>query len=361
MQITLFSLLMSVIWSSVLAAFNYCCRKKKFFIRQLGMTNLLFLYLFSIVRMLVPYTFSFTRVIPSQGVINDFYKSACMDKIGVTQFSLISVLSVIWMGVSTALILKFLFQYRKAVAEVSSCPICEDEQCRRVFHRVLNQSRTELRIAIRRSGNIHVPMGVGIFKKSILLPRQAYSDSELYYILRHEYTHFQNRDLMIKLFMHIYWCIFWWNPVIWFLKRDLSQILEIKCDLDVTERMKNQDKAGYLTAIVKILKQTGAKRQEKAFCGSTALVAGNYESEVIERFRIVSAVDGRKRKNALFTGTWFLIFGILVFLSYSFVIQPECEISRSRIAAGQETPEAAAGNPYRIKCIDGMYHVYFHK
>ena len=31
MQITLFSLFMSVLWSSVLAAFNYFCRKKHFF------------------------------------------------------------------------------------------------------------------------------------------------------------------------------------------------------------------------------------------------------------------------------------------------------------------------------------------
>ncbi len=68
MQITFFSLFMSVIWSSVLAVFNYLCRKKHFFIRQLGITNILFLYLFSVIRMIVPYEFSFTRVIPPQGV-----------------------------------------------------------------------------------------------------------------------------------------------------------------------------------------------------------------------------------------------------------------------------------------------------
>ena len=87
MQITLFSLFMSVLWSSVLAAFNYFCRKKHFFIRQLGMTNVLFLYLFSIVRMLVPYKFSFTRVIPSQGAISDVYRGVCTNKIGTTQIS----------------------------------------------------------------------------------------------------------------------------------------------------------------------------------------------------------------------------------------------------------------------------------
>ncbi len=42
MQVTLFSLVMSVVWSSVLLIFNYFCRKKHFFIKQLGITNFFF-------------------------------------------------------------------------------------------------------------------------------------------------------------------------------------------------------------------------------------------------------------------------------------------------------------------------------
>ena len=72
MQITLFSLLMSVVWSSALAVFNYICRKKHFFVRQIGVTNVLFLYLFSMARMMIPYKFSFTRVIHSKGPVSNF-------------------------------------------------------------------------------------------------------------------------------------------------------------------------------------------------------------------------------------------------------------------------------------------------
>lgn len=359
MQITLFSLFMSVIWSSVLAAFNYFCRKKHFFIRQLGVTNLLFLYLFSIVRMAVPYKFSFTRVIPSQGALDDLYRGAYVNKIEGTQISFLSVLAIIWMSVSAVLFLRFVFQYRRAMKEFSSYRVCEDEQCKRVFNRVLNQSRYEMRIKIRRSEYVNIPMGVGIFHKSIILPEETYSDSELYYILRHEYTHFQNRDLLVKILIHIYWCIFWWNPVIYLLRRDLAQILEIKCDLDVTDKMENQDKAGYLTTIVTMLKNAEAKRAEKTFYGATALVARTYESEIIERFKIVSASYSNKRKNLLFTGSWFVIFGLLIFLSYSFVIQPDYEMLGSGSVAGEELSKSAADGLYRIECIDGRYHVYF--
>lgn len=354
MQITFFSLFMSVIWSSVLAVFNYFCRKKHFFIRQLGITNILFLYLFSVIRMIVPYEFSFTRVIPPQGVFEKLCQDVYITNQEKTQISPLSILAAIWMIVSVILIARFIFQYIRAMRHFSTCSIRTDEQCKRVFNRVLNVSRAQLKIDIRSSADISIPMGVGIFRKSILLPEEEYSDSELYYILRHEYTHFQNKDLVIKILIHIYSCIFWWNPVIYLLKRDLAQILEIKCDLDVTDNMANQNKAQYLATIVTMLKNAGAKSQEKTFYGTTALVSKDYDSEIIERFRLVSASYDPNKKNILFTGSWFLIFCMFIFLSYSFVIRPDVHPSTN--ALGTET---TTGNTYSIECVDGTYYVHF--
>lgn len=355
MQITLFSLFMSVIWSSVLAAFNYFCRKKHYFIRQLGITNILFLYLFSIVRMLVPYKFSFTRVIPSKGAFSDLCKGAYANNIGTARISPLSMLAIAWAIVSAALLVRFLIQYMKAMHEFSVYRICEDEQCQRVFQRVLNHSSKQMKVRIRSSASVSIPMGAGVFRKSIILPEETYTDSELYYILRHEYTHFQNRDLVLKILIHIYWCIFWWNPAIYVLKRDFAQILEIKCDLDVTDNMANKEKAGYLTTIVTLLKNAEIKREQKLFYGTTALVARNYESEIIERFKIVSASAGFKRRNLIFTGSWFLVFGMLIILSYSFVIQPDYGTPESGGAAGGQ----AVDRPYYIECIDDTYYVHF--
>lgn len=356
MQITFFSLFMSVIWSSVLAVFNYFCRKKHFFIRQLGVTNILFLYLFSVIRMIIPYEFSFTQVIPPQGVLSDICRDPYIGQARTSRISLLAVLAVVWAVVSSVLILRFAFQYTKAMREYSSYRVREDEQCKRVYNRVLNVSKTQMNIAVRSSSHVKIPMGAGIFRKSILLPEETYSDSELYYILRHEYTHFQNRDLAVKILIHIYGCVFWWNPAIYLLKRDLAQVLEIKCDLDVTARMGNRHKAEYLSTIVAMLRNAGTRRKEKAFYGATDLVSKDYESEIIERFKLVSASYGHKRKNALFTGSWFLVFAMLIFLSYSFVIRPDYELPLDESVVGQEQ---TAGNSYSIECVDGTYYVHF--
>ncbi len=356
MQITLFSLLMSVVWSSALAVFNYICRKKHFFVRQIGVTNVLFLYLFSMARMMIPYKFSFTRVIHSKGPVSNFCRSASFHNIGTSRISFWTVLSVLWGMVSAVLILRFICQYLKAVKEFSTYRIREDDQCKKVFQQVINESKKRVKMNIRYSQYINIPMGVGIFRKSIILPDEKYSDSELYYILRHEYTHFLNHDLVLKSLIYIYGCIFWWNPVIYLIKKDLAQIMEIKCDLDVTEQMEKCSRAEYLTTIVTMLKNADENRAEKILYGTAALVSKKYELEILERFKIVSAYE-HKRKSILLNGSWFMILVTLVFISYSFVFQPYYETVDVEIMTETELSNLSA--TYTIKCKGDIYRVYF--
>ena len=353
MQITLFSLFMSVIWSGALVVFNHFCRKNPFLIRQLGITNLLCLYLFPVLRMILPCEFSFTRVIDSPEVFDDIYAN----KTGAVQITVVTVLLTVWAAVAVVLLLRFAVQYRRMLKIFSTCSVCESEQCRRVFNRVLNTCKRQVKVEIRQSRYIQIPMGAGIFRRCILLPEKEYSDSELYYILRHEYTHFQNRDLTVKIFMYIYWCIFWWNPVIYFLKKDMEQLLEIKCDLDVTAHMGNRDKAEYLATIVAMLKNAEAKKEERLFCGAATLVSGSGGAKIVERFQIVSSGCGNGRKNGLFAGGWLLIFVLLTAASYSFAVRPDYEMPEE--AAADDRNPAASG--YRMECIDGTYYVHFNE
>lgn len=358
MQITLFSLFMSVVWSSVLVVFNYFCRKKHFFIRQLGITNVLFLYLFSIVRMLVPYEFSFTRVIHSKGPVSSLCTNAYINDAGTMQVPVLTVFTIVWAAGSAVLLVRFICQYRKAMKTFSGYDVCKEEQCRRIFQRISGETKYRMKINIRCSDDIMIPMGVGLLHKSIILPEKVYSDSELYHILRHEYTHFQNRDLILKMLGYIYWCIFWWNPAVYLLKRDLAQILEIKCDLDVTKDMEHKEKAEYLTTIVTVMKNARAGRRQKAFYGTAALVFQNCESELVERFKIVSGSSGLKRENFVFTGAWFLMIGILVFASYSFVIHPDYETPKEETAAVSGKSNGISGS-YQIERVNDKYYVHF--
>ena len=75
---------------------------------------------------------------------------------------------------------------------------------------------------------------------------------------------------------------------------------------------------------------------------------------------MVSVSRGCERKSMVFTGAWFLMVVMLVFVSYSFVIQPENEAQGNGIASGAESAEGGAGGVYSVKCTeDGTYYVYF--
>ena len=112
-----------------------------------------------------------------------------------------------------------------------------------------------------------------MFRKKILLPRIDYSEEELLYILLHEYIHFANRDIFVKLLVSLFCMIFWWDPVAHLLKQDLEQTLEIKCDLSVAKCLNMEERACYLRTIISTLKHSNL--QNTPPCAATAFFNGN--------------------------------------------------------------------------------------
>lgn len=359
MQITVFSFFTSMVWSSLLVAIIYLFRKKCFFMKQFGIASLIFLYLFCITRMVIPFELPFTKVLTAKGAFSTIYRIVGINKIGISNVSILLLLFIIWIVVSVILLVRFAYQYFVETKEISSYLIRVDGQCTRVFKKVMHDSNIRMKIDIRHTDTVKIPMGIGILKKSIILPNEDYSDSELYYILLHEYTHFLNRDLFTKMLIHIFCCIFWWNPVVYLLRKDLNQTLEIKCDLCITEHMDNGSKVDYLTTIVSTLKKISTKKTSKTFYGTVALVAKDYESEIVERFRMISEKHNFRNKSKASIVVWLLIFWMIFISSYSFVVQPYYDVSREDIETGADTHEIRPDNSYIIKNKDGTYTLYF--
>lgn len=95
--------------------------------------------------------------------------------------------------------------------------------------------------------NIKVPCSpfvTGIFKPSIFLPEQEFSNSELTFIFQHELIHYKNKDLWVKLISSIICILHWFNPLVWILNKNLGDSIEKTCDaqvvssLDFTQRQK---------------------------------------------------------------------------------------------------------------------------
>ena len=107
------------------------------------------------------------------------------------------------------------------------------------IYSIMNQiagNRAE-KIRVIETTLVNTPMIAGLMKPTIYLPKIIFSDTELYNILLHEWTHYIHKDIWIKFLLKLLCIIYWWNPFLYLLKHDIDDTLEIKCDISITTKM----------------------------------------------------------------------------------------------------------------------------
>ena len=354
MGVTIFSVFMAILWSSVVILIQYAFVKKRYFVKIFGISSVLMICIFAVVRMLVPVEFPFTKEIVNTRLWNGLYTYLCRENIHMFGgiYTRADVLLFIWVTVAAALSVSFAVKYRKSVSEISNLETVYNEQAERILREVIEAAGRPVRVKIITSPSIKVPLGMGIFNKVILIPNQKYSDDEMFSILLHEVTHFINKDIPLKVLIQFFCCFFWWNPLVYLLRKELEQVLEIKCDLSVVEDMGKAEKIKYLSTILRVIKEQGNSVNPYNF--ESASIAGcNSGAKLVERFKIVS--DGKNGGDKLKKAAWHVLFICIILASYSFVIQPEYETPEEEIITDEDTFEITAENTYLIKQNNGKY------
>ena len=321
MQVTLFSFFSSVLWSSVLIVGIYALRKVRRFRTSFGLSALVLLYLFSIMRILFPLELPHVIELGIDEVYPQIYRFLTTDhSYGEhLNFSYVDALVCIWVVGIIILTARYIVDYHKAMRSITkyASPCGQHEYTS--LDAVKRDIGRSMKVSLCTVPNISVPFGIGIFRKTILLPQNNYTDRELYYILLHEYTHFLNRDIPVKMMVSVFCCIFWWNPVAYLLKADLEQTLEMKCDASVARHLDTQGKAAYLRTIVGVIKQSSTKRPMPYT--STALFQTGRMLDVKERFDVVMNY-GAGHDRTLSQMALFLIGACVFVLSYAVIPQP---------------------------------------
>ena len=227
-----------------------------------------------------------------------------------------------------------------------------------ILSEIIKEKKARIRPTILICSSINTPMSFGVLNKYILLPDKEYKKQEAYYILLHEYTHLANGDLLVKMLIHILCSVYWWNPFVYLLQRDLEQTLEIKCDLAITKDINNEKKADYLETILSSIKEVrdkegNWKKEEGIITGSV-----NFFQEtsigVKERFRIVSQYRC-KGSDSLVRAVMLILFFVSITMSYMFIIQPEFGVPLEEVEVEEGVYEI---NPEQI-IIDenGIYKI----
>ena len=112
---------------------------------------------------------------------------------------------------------------------------------------------TNKRVTVRVWDITTSPFTVGVFKPTLVLPKAELTTEQLRNILRHETTHIKRKDILYKWFVVLVKCVHWFNPVIYYVTRQINTECEISCDLSVIREMSAEEEQSYVNTILSLL------------------------------------------------------------------------------------------------------------
>ena len=167
-------------------------------------------------------------------------------------YNRMNILAYVWLIGAIALMLLNVVRYvrlnikiRKN-GEVISCPETREY--------------TDRKINVRVWENVASPFMTGIFRPTLILPKTELSEEQLHNILRHEMTHFKRHDILYKWFAEFVKCVHWFNPISWYVSKQIASECEISCDMSVTKNMTDSEEMSYVSTILSLL-PTGKSKQ----------------------------------------------------------------------------------------------------
>lgn len=88
-------------------------------------------------------------------------------------------------------------------------------------------------------------MLIGSFKPVIYLPDIEYSEVQLRNVLLHELMHVRRHDIIVKWIATLTVHIHWFNPLAYFMRREIDRACELSCDEGVIKSLDNAGKQSY--------------------------------------------------------------------------------------------------------------------
>lgn len=358
MLISIYSVFISlIIFNLWVAALIYFERNNEF-IKFFGIKFLFALSLVCIFRMVFAIELPFTQVIrsdrilpPIMNALNYKFLNILGVRISLLRIGIIILCAVLLYGLFD--FARQMYYYKKFIDAFQKEQWEIPDEIRMVYDRVVKELNFKHPPLLICNDMSNIPFATGFIKPMIFIPPLlSFSEEDLENIFKHELTHLKNKDICVKLMCSIFCSLMWWNPLVHILKQDISQILEIKCDLTVCDDLSLNQRVSYLRAIIDLIGTM--PRKVKAVYYTSAMTKEN-ERCLIQRFKLVLEEDAyHSSKKVKFLSFAALI--LTVILSYSFVFQPYYQTSPDTVNTSREV--YFTNENTRVVFDEGVYKVY---
>ena len=248
--LTPYSVVMGVLWFSAFVLLGLLMQKLKFPIVY-STVPLLLLLVLSFLRMFVAIEIPNAKIIESEILYPAIVSFARFELLPFEiigfPISIANVFIVVWIAGAVFLTAKYI---RKHIELLPLTKWYEqfprDDHAESLLREIIGNDKN---FRVFRS-TAHSMAVATAFNPYIILPMIDFSDSELRVILSHEWKHIRDKDYISAIIVNLISFIFWWNPVIFALKKNFLFALELKNDQYAVSN--EDDFISYLKGIKKL-------------------------------------------------------------------------------------------------------------
>ncbi|MFL8753860.1 M56 family metallopeptidase [Clostridioides sp. GD02376] len=292
------NLISSLLKTTIVSSFYICIL---IFLKRLYFTKFskkfnYYIWLIIVFRMLFfAFNYSidlYTEMIQKYTIINDF--NSFNHKINASFFII-----CVWITVTIIYLFYTLskyFKFKNLIIDTSSK--VENENIKRIYKNLLIDLNIKKDIDMRYTDELESPTCLGLSKSYIFLPNLKYSEDDIYWILKHELTHFKNKDILIKFLVLFAKSLFWFNPFVHIMSKKVADDCELYCDESVLNNCSSKERSRYGLALLHAIEIANINKFDML---TTEFNKSNLET------RLENIKYKRKCKNGI-------VVGILVFI-----------------------------------------------
>lgn len=145
------------------------------------------------------------------------------------------------------------------------------------------------KIGIIRYSQAASPLIIGFIHPILVIPDETYSQEELYFILKHELVHLKRHDTYYKLLLLVVNALHWFNPIVWFMRKEATVDMELSCDENVIWGMNLESRKAYVGTLLSAL--------DRQYAWGTFLTTQFYGGKQVMEKRFKNILMGAKKKN----------------------------------------------------------------
>ncbi|MCL2189513.1 MAG: M56 family metallopeptidase [Defluviitaleaceae bacterium] len=210
----------------------------------------------------------------------------------IAQLALYQVLFIIWLTGSilfAAIQLARYFAVKRKILRWSV--IAKGQETAEILLNLSKEMGINATIYLQVNKEISSPLIMGLIRPVLILPHEDYEHNDLTLILRHELTHYKNKDIFYKVTLFIANAIHWFNPLVYLMVQESHADMERVCDDDVLQNGSAEERREYSEVILNSIGQN--KMRGSVF--TTNFYTGTNKIKV----RFSNIMDLRKKKQGL--------------------------------------------------------------